>query len=384
MAGDAFGTERDDHVGTFLAQDRRRSARRARRTARRPLRHRDTAGTRAGPGTRPSAIHDRRSSSSRTAPRFARVARDGSEIMPPSPLVTWTSVNRKPGSSAWSATVPRAARTCRRRDGRRRRRGGGSPQPFPPSRRASRPTVRPGRDRTAFTAVSTPGMNDTCERESWRIVSVWPSPPRITSWCATRPGSRTEWTRMPVDVGASALPRRAPRERPAARTRLPRRRHPARGGHRGSRGRVRLVRVVELDDLDVRQVPDRLLGEPHQQHRADREVRGDEDTDVSLLGPRRVRLEPRRAADDVQAVSDAPRDVVGGRLGPRELDRDLRARPRSARRATRRASIPSTTWPAWDGSTAATSSRSASAFTARHTSRPMRPAAPTTPTRITP
>jgi hypothetical protein len=45
---------------------------------------------------------------------------------------------------------------------------------------------------------------------------------------------------------------------------------------------------------------------------------------------------------------------------------------------------PSTTCPAWDGSTATTSSSPASAATARQTSRPIRPAAPTTPTRITP
>ncbi len=31
------------------------------------------------------------------------------------------------------------------------------------------------------------------ERASWRIVSVCPGPPRITSWCAFSPGSRTEW-----------------------------------------------------------------------------------------------------------------------------------------------------------------------------------------------
>ena len=58
----------------------------------------------------------------------------------------------------------------------------------------SRPTVRPGGSvRTASRALSTPGTNASRELVSWRIVSVSPGPPRITSWCATRPGSRTEW-----------------------------------------------------------------------------------------------------------------------------------------------------------------------------------------------
>ena len=45
---------------------------------------------------------------------------------------------------------------------------------------------------TAYDASSTPGTNDVRSIESWRIVSVWPWSPRITSWCATSPGSRTE------------------------------------------------------------------------------------------------------------------------------------------------------------------------------------------------
>ena len=30
-----------------------------------------------------------------------------------------------------------------------------------------------------------PGINESLPVESWRIVSVCPSPPKITSWCAT-------------------------------------------------------------------------------------------------------------------------------------------------------------------------------------------------------
>ena len=69
--------------------------------------------------------------------------------------------------------------------------GVGPPRPYS---RLSRPTVRPGGSvRTASRARSTPGTNASREVVSWRIVSVSPGPPRITSWCATRPGSRTEW-----------------------------------------------------------------------------------------------------------------------------------------------------------------------------------------------
>ena len=40
---------------------------------------------------------------------------------------------------------------------------------------------------------------------SWRIVNSWPSPPNSTSWCATRPGSRTECTGTPPSASAVAL-----------------------------------------------------------------------------------------------------------------------------------------------------------------------------------
>ena len=44
-------------------------------------------------------------------------------------------------------------------------------------------------------------MNGARSIESWRIVRVWPSAPRITSWWATRPGRRTEWIGIPGWVG---------------------------------------------------------------------------------------------------------------------------------------------------------------------------------------
>src|SRR5215218_1318369 len=36
-------------------------------------------------------------------------------------------------------------------------------------------------------------MKERRSIESWRIARVWPTPPKITSWWATRPGRRTEW-----------------------------------------------------------------------------------------------------------------------------------------------------------------------------------------------
>ena len=58
----------------------------------------------------------------------------------------------------------------------------------------SRPTTSPCSARTRLTASSTPGMNDSRERESCRMVSVSPRPPKMTSWWATSPGdARCGW-----------------------------------------------------------------------------------------------------------------------------------------------------------------------------------------------
>src|SRR5205823_5294411 len=63
-----------------------------------------------------------------------------------------------------------------------------------PYRSFSSPTVNgSGSSGTRRTARTTPGMNERRSIESWRMVRVWPSLPKITSWWATRPGRRTEW-----------------------------------------------------------------------------------------------------------------------------------------------------------------------------------------------
>src|SRR5215213_8327081 len=83
-------------------------------------------------------------------------------------------------------------------------------------RSRSSPTVsRSGRSATRRTASSTPGMKLVRSVVTWRIVSVWATSPRITSWSATMPGRRTEWigtspsiscaVRAAVPEGASSL-----------------------------------------------------------------------------------------------------------------------------------------------------------------------------------
>src|SRR5713226_9026408 len=65
------------------------------------------------------------------------------------------------------------------------------------SRSFSNPKIKPVSDRTRRVARSKPSMNDSSLTESCQIVSVWPGPPKMTSWCATKPGSRTLWIGIP-------------------------------------------------------------------------------------------------------------------------------------------------------------------------------------------
>ena len=110
-------------------------------------------------------------------------------------------------------------------------------------------------------------MNDSRSIESCRMVSVWPTSPKITSWWATSPAAG------PSGSAASPFPEACAHQRGGP------------GG--GPARRVDLAVVVELDDLGLRHVPRRLGGELHHQHRADREVRRDED--VGAAQRRRAR-----------------------------------------------------------------------------------------------
>ena len=86
------------------------------------------------------------------------------------------------------------------------------------------------------------------------MLKPWPGAPKMTSSCATRPGSRTECTCTPS--GASRRGHRgAPRRSGIGRQRIapgrtPRRRDHRRRVHRGARRRVTLLVVVQLNDLD--------------------------------------------------------------------------------------------------------------------------------------
>ena len=121
--------------------------------------------------------------------------------------------------------------------------------------------------------------------------------------------------------------RRGRRRRVGLRRRSRRRARAAatssRGAARGAARRVDLAGVVQLDDLDRLEEAGRLPGEPHHQHRADREVGRDEHADAR----RRRRASP--------APSPAAR---------RRSRWCRRRRGRRARRRTRRLPITASGW----------------------------------------
>ena len=191
--------------------------------------------------------------SPRPRPRARLRATRSRRSAPPTSSTQFSSPRPPPGSPPRRRCAARrcarsgAARrgTRRTRATRRARRCPRSVRRLPAGRAGSRPpaTAQPGARRrrgdprwasqqvleaderrlvesaTRRTASSTPGMNDSRLSESWRIVSVWPRPPRMTSWCATSPGRRTEWigtspsisgrisaaVRAAVPLGASSL-----------------------------------------------------------------------------------------------------------------------------------------------------------------------------------
>ena len=106
------------------------------------------------------------------------------------------------------------------------------------------------------------------------------------------------------------------------------------GGDRGARGRVDLVRVVELDDLGGLEVGGGLRGEAHGQHGGQGEVRGDEDAAAGGLGPGQVLadvpvglLGPAGGAhDDVHSGVEQGVDIGLGDAGDGEVDGDVGAR----------------------------------------------------------
>src|SRR6266540_922925 len=278
-------------------------------------------------GSSPNARQDARSSASRTVPSSSRVASDGSAMRPASPLVARITVSSS-SSRAWSARLPPtpnvsssgcAKMHATRRTGLRQRRE--IEQRLEPDR-------EPRADHHG------PGGHQHARHERGPIGRVVPDRERLSLpaeddlMVRHEPGQTHRMDADPLDV-APAHPLERLGERAAPRP-VPLLLDPPDRGDRGPRGSVRLLVVVELDDLDGRQVADRLCGEALHQHGAEREVRRDDHVRfVTLVREELVDLlevlerDPRRADDRVHRVRDAPADVVHRDVRVREVDRDL-------------------------------------------------------------
>ena len=103
-----------------------------------------------------------------------------------------------------------------------------------------------------------------------------------------------------------------------------------RGGDRGARGGIHLARMMQLDDLDGFEERGGLRREVHQQHCGDGEVGRDEYVDTRLGGQPAAHLvifggaEAGGTDDSIDAMIDAPFDVVHHGIGVSEIDHDLR------------------------------------------------------------
>ena len=177
-------------------------------------------------------------------------------------------------------------------------------------------------------------MNDARSIESWRIENVSPAPPNSTSCDAVNPRARTACTGMPATCAprapsGSVVVASGSGARPGGLSACS-------GDHlgrtrRGAGRRVDLVGVVQLDDLDRLEERRGGGGEAHHQHGADREVGHDQDAGRRRVAEQRAYVvdlgvvEAGGADHDVDAVLDAPGDVVerDRRLG--EVERDLGA-----------------------------------------------------------
>ena len=167
---------------------------------------------------------------------------------------------------------------------------------------------RSGREATSRTASSTPGMKERRSIESWRMLSVCPSPPKIDLLVGDEAGEPHRVNRL-VDVAAGLADQ-------------------LRGALRGSRRRVELLVVVELDDLALGHVRGDPLRGLHQQHGADREVGSDEAVGRAGAGrlgrlAQGVEVEAGRAEHDMDPGLQAGAGVVERRLGRGEVDDDV-------------------------------------------------------------
>ena len=159
----------------------------------------------------------------------------------------------------------------------------------------SSPTVRPGgSDGSRSSASRTPGTNASRESVSWRIVSSSPGPPSSTSWCATSPGSRTEWIAGSPPIAAAvafAVPD----------------------------GASTFVSWWSSTISRAGSAAAASRSEAHHQHGAEREVRRDEDGDAAPRGPARPRRS--RSAPVVPTTTARPRRAPRRRSRPQRPGR---------------------------------------------------------------
>ena len=182
-------------------------------------------------------------------------------------------------------------------------------------------------------------MNEARSKESWRMVRPWPGAPNRTSWWATSPGRRTECIRTPPGPAPPRAPSttttlvasggKSPRSAP-----VPGRGHALGRPQRGSRRRVPLGLVVQLDDLGAVEPGRGQRGEAHHEDGTDGEVGGDH-----AVGPRvpaagsnaggsrpgRSPVNPVVPDHGVDAGIGAERQCGPGHVEVGEVDRHLRA-----------------------------------------------------------
>ena len=167
------------------------------------------------------------------------------------------------------------------------------------------------------------------------MVSCSPGLPSTTSSWAVSPRRRTAWTYAVDHRPASAVGVGLGGVRHGTQARLGAGGGNALGsGDRGARGRIDLIRVVELDDLGGLEVGGGLRGEAHGQHSGQGEVRGNENAATCGLGPGQVLadtpvglLVPAGGShDDVHSGVEQGVNIGLGDTGDGEVDGDVGAR----------------------------------------------------------
>ncbi len=196
-------------------------------------------------------------------------------------------------------------------------------------------------------------MNELRSIESWRRLSVCPSPPKITSWWATRPGRRTEW------IGSWTLPPAAPISS-AVRFAVPEGASSLRSWCSSTISHSGMWRAIACEASISSTAPIAKLGATKQLAAL-----------ASAAVAQRLEVEAGGADDGVDAGLEAGAGVRQRGVRRAEVDDHLGLAEHVAR-----VGVPSA------GSARPVSSMSSAPSTAPQTVSPMRPAAPATATRI--